>query len=402
MAKTLLFVHGTGVRGAAYDVTCALIERQLKEFSPDVKLARCLWGESEGARLAEDGKSIPTYDGARGAMPDDLVPALWSMLLQDPAFELGMLASLPAPPRELTPNEEDPAEQLLERFRALRFSDALQARLAALGLTAGYGDDGAARSLVDLIDDVTASAGFVDCERSGFAGTAEHRAALARAVVAALQKSSLENGAPALDAETRDELAAEIRSMLGEDARGVGAWLMSPLAGIGLSLATGYVRRKRGALSDSAYPAAGDILLYQTRGGPRIRDFIRARIEALAGQDVILLAHSLGGIACVELLAGERPANVTHLITFGSQAPFLYEIGALATIEPGKGLPSNFPPWSNFYDLSDPLSYVGEDIFPGQVTDYPVESGVSFPASHSAYLNSRPFWQQLRALLRDA
>jgi pimeloyl-ACP methyl ester carboxylesterase len=176
---------------------------------------------------------------------------------------------------------------------------------------------------------------------------------------------------------------------------------MSPLTGLAQNLATWHVRRKRGALTDSTYPATGDILLYQSRGA-RIRDFIRARIDELADQEVIVLAHSLGGIASFELLVEERPANVTHLITFGSQAPFLYEIGALSTLEPGAVLPTHFPAWSNFYDLNDPLSYIGGGLFPGRVTDYPVESGESFPASHSAYLHARPFWQQLSALLRDA
>lgn len=401
MPKTLLFVHGTGVREPAYTATCELIERQLREFAPHVKLARCLWGDSVGAKLARGGKSIPTYGEARGVDTEDLFPALWSLLIQDPSFELRMLASLPVPPRELAPNEEDPAEQLLERFRELRFSSELEAQMAALGLTAGVGEDGTTRTLVDLIDDLIGSDGFVDCARSGFAGAPEHRSALARAVVAALQKATVEAGAPALDAATRNDLVALIRSLLGEDVRGVGAWLMSPLAGLGQNLATWHVRRKRGALTDSAYPAAGDILLYQSRGA-RIRDFIRARIDELAEQEVIVFAHSLGGIASFELLVSERPANVTHLITFGSQAPFLHEIGALSILEPDADLPEHFPAWSNFYDLSDPLSYIGEGLFPGRVTDYRVESGESFPASHSAYLHARPFWQQMSALLRDA
>lgn len=401
MPKTLLFVHGTGVRDPAYTATCALIERQLRDFAPHVKLAQCLWGDSVGAKLAHGGKSIPTYGEARGVDAEDLFPALWSLLIQDPGFELRMLASLPVPFLELVPNEEGPAEKLLERFRELRSSSELEGQLAALGLTAGVDENGETQTLVDLIDGLARSDGFLDCARSGFAGSPEHRAALARAVVAALQKATVEAGAPAMDAPTRNELAGVIRSLLGEDVRGDGAWLMSPLTGLAQNLATWHVRRKRGALTDSAYPAAGDILLYQSRGA-RMRDFIRARIDELADQEVIVFAHSLGGIASFELLAAGCPANVTHLITFGSQASFLYEIGALSTLEPDTDLRPDFPAWSNFYDLSDPLSYIGEGLFPGRVTDYQVESGESFPASHGAYLHARPFWQQMSALLRDA
>ncbi|MEG2902552.1 MAG: alpha/beta fold hydrolase, partial [Massilia sp.] len=152
---------------------------------------------------------------------------------------------------------------------------------------------------------------------------------------------------------------------------------------------------------DSAFPAAGDILLYQARG-QGIRDFIGRRIDQLKAKEVIILAHSLGGIACVELLAQHTPGHVKRLVTFGSQAPFFHELGALVTIEPGDSLPAHFPSWSNFYDLNDPLSYIASKVFSGDVSDYRVESGESFPASHSAYLHSTPFWQQLKALLHDA
>jgi hypothetical protein len=94
--------------------------------------------------------------------------------------------------------------------------------------------------------------------------------------------------------------------------------------------------------------------------------------------------------------------NVKRLITFGSQAPFLYELGALVTLPSNAALPAHFPLWSNFYDLNDPLSYIGEKLFPKRVADYQVESGLAFPAAHSAYLHSTPFWIQLAALIKHA
>jgi hypothetical protein len=71
----------------------------------------------------------------------------------------------------------------------------------------------------------------------------------------------------------------------------------SPLA---LPIATNYVLEKRGAVTSKILSMPCDILLYQARGG-RIRDFIQQKIEQVE-PPVVLLAHSLGGIACVDLL----------------------------------------------------------------------------------------------------
>jgi hypothetical protein len=227
-----------------------------------------------------------------------------------------------------------------------------------------------------------------------------HRNALARAVVAGLQTACMEAGAPTLDAATRDTLVGRFAPLLGDDALGVVATLTSPFTGLAKSIGTWQIRRKRTSLTDAAYPAAGDILVYQARG-EAIREFIRAEAAKRQDDDVFLFAHSLGGIACFELLVKETPPNVRGLITFGSQAPFFYEIGALASLGVDDDLPPHFPPWLNFYDLADPLSYVAGQLFKnGAVSDDRVESGENFPASHSAYLHSRSMWVRLEAWVR--
>lgn len=72
-------------------------------------------------------------------------------------------------------------------------------------------------------------------------------------------------------------------------------------------------------------------------------------------------------------------------MTVGSQAPFLYESGSLPTLEHPAPLPPHVPDWLNLYDRRDLLSYLGEGLFPGRVTDTPVDSRQPFPAAHSAY-----------------
>ena len=156
------------------------------------------------------------------------------------------------------------------------------------------------------------------------------------------------------------------------------------------------MKRMRGAISDQAYPAAGDILLYQARNDS-IRGFIRNEIKQ-ATPPVVLLAHSLGGIACVDLLIKEPIPQVEMLITVGSQAPFFYEIDVLAGLRFGEPLPAHFPRrWLNIYDPRDFLSYVARSVFTGevQIEDIEVDNGHPFPHSHSAYWANRAVWEEI-------
>ena len=400
MGKVILYVHGTGGRDPAYSATCELIEQRIAKWTFKVSLKRCPWGDAVGAKLSKGGASIPDYNTARaGAVsPEDSLASLWTILLRDPDFELRMLVDLGTPAPGVVANQEHPADALLRNFNELPKHTVLTTCLTELGLLPAIEPVTALR---DVVREINQSTGYKASAKSKQRGTPEHRLALARSLVATLQKAALEGGIPLLDKMSRDDLLGLIKQALGDDTRGVGSWLLKPLGGVIANIATSRVRAKRGALSDSVYPFAGDVLLYQARG-ERVRQYIRDRIDELKDDEVVLLAHSLGGIACVELQRQQRSANVSRLITFGSQAALLHEIGALSTLEPDSSLPEDFPPWSNFYDLNDPLSYIAAGVFPDHAIDYPVESGESFPASHSAYLHNAPFWTQLEALLRDA
>ncbi len=117
----------------------------------------------------------------------------------------------------------------------------------------------------------------------------------------------------------------------------------------------------------------------------------------------MLLAHSLGGVACVDLLVKEHIESVSLLITVGSQAPFLYEIGALNSLLYGERLPKNFPPWLNIYDQRDLLSYICGPVFPRTETplwDVPVDSKQPFPRAHSAYWTNVAVWKTIVSKLQ--
>jgi hypothetical protein len=106
----------------------------------------------------------------------------------------------------------------------------------------------------------------------------------------------------------------------------------------------------------------------------------------------------LGGIACVDLLVEQSLPQVVHLVTVGSQAPFMYEINALCSLEFGQPLPDHFPKWLNIYDLRDFLSYKGSKIFP-KVKDEEVISKQPFPRSHSADWENDRTWECIMEII---
>ncbi|MDM5177451.1 hypothetical protein PO883_09635 [Massilia sp. DJPM01] len=400
MRKILLFVHGTGVRKVGYDAAFELACKQAAKYELGVTVEGCSWGESVGAKLSKDGASIPTYGTTRsaGPSPEDEQLALWDLSLQDPTFELGMLsASARRTPDDRPPNAEEPGTALLKRFSQLPDANGLVQRLKELGLYEIAPPDEAVRPILpEAVDAVQASPAYKAARKSGAAGTPEHRHALARAAIASILQAALNAGLPVPGGEVRDELEEDIRRLLDNDTYGVLDFILSPLAGLAANAATWHVKRKRKSIMDAAFPVAGDILLYQARGAV-VRTFIRAELEKFENDDVTIMAHSLGGIAAVETLIETPAPNVRQLVTFGSQAAFFHEIGALATLKPGADLPAGFPAWLNFYDLNDPLSYIANGIFKA-ARDCRVESKASFPASHSAYLHSEVMWKEVAKL----
>jgi len=222
--------------------------------------------------------------------------------------------------------------------------------------------------------------------------------AVARALMAEMLRMAVDHDLPIPNGRQRDAIVELLVEDWEARVAGVGMHLLRFFGDIAAALVTPIIKSRRGPLSEASNPAAGDILRYQARGTP-IRDYIRRSISRVTG-DVYLLAHSLGGIACVDLLAREPLAQVKGLITVGSQAPFLHEIGALSGLEPGTtDLPAHFPPWLNLYDPYDFLSYVAAPVFTRGVHDCRIESDQPFPHSHSAYWTNPDTWAAIRTFL---
>ncbi len=385
----IMFVHGTGVRRPSYVATYAILEDCLSRYAIPGDLAPCLWGDDLGAVAPALSLPTPPPEAKPAAWSEEQEFARWDLLYQDPLFELRLLKQRPSdgPVPSGIPR---PDRELWKRIQAYRPSAKMNALLRRFGLEA-YWQGAWERTMVD---DPTGAVLNASPDEIGEPGQA-----IARALVASLLISAIEDGSSLPDGHRRDEMVDLLVDEWQARVAGIGTFLMSFFGDAVATVATPIIRWKRGQLSTAAAPAAGDVLLYQARGA-KIRQYVKHCAEALK-TDVVILTHSLGGIASVDLLAMEEVPCVKKLITVGSQAPLLHEIGALHGLEPGtKALPSHFPEWLNIYDPNDFLSYLAGLVFASpKVRDCRVESGQPFPQSHSAYWANPDTWEAIRNFL---
>ncbi|MFI9508451.1 hypothetical protein [Nocardia sp. NPDC052566] len=392
---TVVFVHGTGVRRASFEDTFAAVSENLTHIRPGFRVTPCYWGDVCGARLNLDGASIPLGYSSRAGdtwSDDDPALALWALLESDPLYELRHASPGRVPETPMPPNAPLPGRQLANAARNLTDDAAVVDAARAAGVAPVLGP---------AIDGVIASPEYARSVIHAAALGAELIKVLARAIVAAatVRMDRRLDGVLALDGAHRDELAACIVAGLGGSDRGMGKLVVD------VALATGITKpaeRRRAAISNAFAPLAGDVVLYLTRGNP-LRAYLFHTVTELAqtypGEDIIVLAHSLGGIAVVDMLITRALPQVSLLITVGSQAPLLYELNALPTLEFGAPLPAHMPPWVNIYDRRDLLGYAAEPVFPNHTVDRTVDNNTPFPRSHSAYFRRQNFFDVLDEVL---
>ncbi|MER7732249.1 hypothetical protein ABTX80_15335 [Streptomyces erythrochromogenes] len=420
-----LFVHGTGVRRERHERLFALVHERLTARFPGAAVDSCYWGDRFGATLGAGGRSVPGLKPAAGVpgAPDqaDAETAEWALLLADPLCELRVLAEAGWPGGSGGSGAEAgdaAADDDLFAMPGVRAAGAgVLAALAGLPPAPPHpGDElGALLHGTGLAADFPAA--LDSAARSAEAARAAERAtgdpqarelatALARAVAAgALAAAGAE--ADCTGAE-RDRLVELLTTRLGGDARVPGARAAAFLGRLALRVTTQpLLNARRGSLTVGATPALGDILRYQARGH-ELREFLHARITG-SPEPTVLIGHSLGGIALVDLLAlaaarGEAVPGTELLVTVGSQAPLLHEFGALTALEPGAKLPYGFPRWLNVYDRHDVLSYLAAPVFPGdpRITDHEIGSRQPFPACHSAYWKQDALYERIEQAVAEA
>ncbi|MFG3198903.1 hypothetical protein ACGFYT_22530 [Streptomyces sp. NPDC048208] len=401
--SALLFVHGTGVRQPAYGETLELLRTALARTAPGAPVHDCYWGDTFGVpadagTAALPGAPVPDLPADDPAPEEELTSedrqaVVWGALYDDP------LAVLRRP--------EDDGQGVGASAFGDRSGPEVEHRARALAedpperLTALLGLAGGPAALRASLTAVLDSEPGRDALTHGL-GPGQLPQAVATATVAHLLGSALRRGTPVLwTTDQRDEAVRVVTGELGGQARGIGLGVLV-LHGwaahrFGVMRA---VEKRRAWLMARIHPQAGDILKYLARGAA-LRAFIKDRVTAVAREHgpVTLLAHSLGGVAAVDLLAQEELPGVRHLVTVGSQAAHLHEIGALPGLDPGKPLPEHFPAWTNVYDARDLLGFPAEPVFPARVTDLELSSGQPFPAAHSGYFPNPEVHRLLGRLL---
>lgn len=387
---SIVFVHGTGVRLENYVSGFEKAKQVASAAGLHQEFIECAWGDPLGIQFK--GYSLPDVP-----TPDQLEKeaddfARWSWLFDDPLFELQQLTirDTDAAPPVLRPGVKPGWLKLWDQIVAYQPTEELKLLLARGGL--GEYWDGAWAKIVKVSP----------IPKEAFEASAHELAeashALARAVIAQLYVAAVAAHAPGPSRVLRKSLFDRLIVDWKQEVYGLGTFF----AKIFKRLSTDSLRKHRNRFTDLISLPVGDVLLYQSRG-EEVRQFIRKKIEA-APPPVTVVAHSLGGIACVDLLASPKPPTLSRLVTAGSQSPLLFEIGALYSMKPPAGklppysLPAGFPPWLNLYDRNDFLSYVAGRLWP-EAKDFEVESGQPFPDSHSAYFGNEAAWRAIKEFI---
>lgn len=304
MPGSILFVHGTGVRLKAYQKTyVAACDRAQKE-GITLPFVECEWGDALG--IDAPALSIP---GPRATQPQDEEAAhQWAYLDEDPLFELRLLTGDGRAPSPAAFGQKPAHELFWDKVVAYTPTLELEQLLKRANAWEQWP---AAWSAIMTSSPIAKRA----VEASG-TETADVAMALARALFAELNVRVQAQGLPALGASFRDRVVDRLRVDWGFQVFALTARIKR--------FFTGLIRERRRDWSDRVWPQLGDILLYQANGAD-IRAFIRKKIESLE-PPVYLIAHSLGGIACVDLLALPNPPTVAGLVTVGSQSPLIGRI----------------------------------------------------------------------------
>jgi hypothetical protein len=422
--KTIIFVHGTGVREPAYSTTFGLVQQALTKRlgATGVRVEPCYWGGTLGAKLFLEGASIPTFDttkaipGEEHTVIDDTeyLLSLWAMLYENPFAELDLLALRNAAPGEESPPGQKPPGHILDaQVKRLTTDGGTLERDAGSTLRTLLTEAGLVPYFNQARDDLVAHPSYRLAIARAVEPLTDYRLAVARALVAHCVQLLRENqdapeGFLPMDGVTRDQIIELLVAALGGREMGVGDWIKERAGLLVKGIATRRLQRKRGQISSAMTPFAADIVMYQTRP-QTMRAFVRETVQkAVAAAkehgengEVILIGHSLGGIIAVDMLIEQSLPAVRHLITVGSQAPLLYELNALSSLpfdrtvaQPPHPLPGHFPAsWLNIYDVRDFLSYLAAPVFGEQrVTDVQVDNRQPFPEAHSAYWTNAQVW----------
>ena len=399
---TVLFVHGTGVRQEGLKQLESTVRNGLQRHGlSDARLVAVPWGPRAGVQTDGIALTLPTAPVTKGMgepAPTDaeVTAAMWALLTEDPFAQLrlgeqegssgtgGGFAINQVPPEQAGQAMVAGLDPAAIDLAGTGVSDE-ELRAAAAVVAQSPELQGAARAYGSVSDQ-----GFVHAAAQAVVAVilADHR----------LDEPGTEP-AVAVNGAIRDALVEQISAAIAPPAtKGFAKdWLRQRLVNFAVRKAANFAVERREGFMTTGSPGIGDILFYQRRG-EEIRQIVGDALKS-AERPVVAVGHSLGGIILVDLLTGSVPPVIDLLFTAGSQSPLFYAIDALATLRPDRPIPVPFTPWVNIYDTNDLLAFRAAQIFAGNdgISDHEVDSGVPFPAAHSAYWHNGAVYDLLRA-----
>ncbi|MGB7990634.1 MAG: hypothetical protein WCF44_14635 [Candidatus Methylophosphatis roskildensis] len=159
----------------------------------------------------------------------------------------------------------------------------------------------------------------------------------------------------------------------------------------------------------------GDVFAYLHERGDKnapglIPKLILAEIdqaigEGPPGEPLVIIAHSLGGVICFDLLSYFRTdIDVDLFISVGSQVSHFEEMKRFKASNPAipsplqklAPTPPNIKHWINVFDEVDIFSYACEKVF-DRVVDFGYDTETYTIKAHGAYFEQDRFYSRLRA-----
>ncbi len=152
----------------------------------------------------------------------------------------------------------------------------------------------------------------------------------------------------------------------------------------------------------------GSVLIYESDyGKTKIRDMVSDLVTVAIPRhrSISLVGHSLGSVVSFDV-AYWYPFHdpywqrynffLSNLFTIGSPlALFTLDLQAEATAKtrynnpPDMQLVAKGGAWYNFFDAQDLIAYPLENLYPGKVSDYLVQTGTSPLAAHAGYWKNK-------------
>lgn len=375
--RTLLFVHGTGVRNETCETTIEQIRSKVREFEVPCRVEALLWGDVLGVDFP--GMSLP--EPIQRTEFEENQALRWEYLRVDPLFDLKLWCTPGI--RQDTVGDYTGAELWDDHIS--RYTPSLELSVLL-----------AANNLENLFSAAWGKVTDSSLPERAFRTAGVEHATVARVFAEAVTAQLMfDGGIASPPTALPNPLANKIVERLLFDWGQMGRAVKDILLRMFGKATAQVIRPMRSNASRIVAPAIGDILNYlNAPNGADLRNLIRKKIELIEGE-VFLLSHSLGGIACFETMAEARPEKVAGLITAGSQAPLLYEFDALSTLRLGCPLPKTFPPWLNFYDENDLLSYRANLVFDCKA-DWQLDSMLPPFEAHSSYWKQDITWHTIR------